>query len=52
MGMLHELGATHVIVHEQAYLNAERRDTTAVLRQLGAVEVFRDDGDVLLALRE
>jgi hypothetical protein len=47
---LRELGATHVIVHEAAYLDAEGRDTTAVLRQHGARELFRDGGDVLLAL--
>jgi len=42
---------THVIVHEAAYLDAEGRDTTATLRSLGASELFRDAGDVLLALR-
>jgi hypothetical protein len=47
---LREMGATHVIVHEAAYLDAEGRDTTAVLRGLGARELFRDVGDVLLAL--
>jgi hypothetical protein len=50
MGMLHELGATHVIVHEAAYLDTEGANTTRALQQLGAVEVFRDDGDVLLGL--
>ena len=48
---LRELGVTHVIVHETAYLNAEGRDTTATLRSFGATELFRDGGDVLLALR-
>jgi len=48
---LRELGTTHVIVHEGAYLDAEGRDTTASLRAVGAVEVFRDGSDVLLALR-
>ena len=47
---LREMGATHVIVHESAFLDAEGRETTAVLRQLGARELFRDNGDVLLAL--
>jgi hypothetical protein len=47
---LRELGATHVIVHEGAYLDAEGRETSAVLRENGAHEVFRDGGDVLLAL--
>lgn len=50
MQMLRELGATHVIVHEAAYLDAEGRDTTATLRRLGATEVFRDGSDTLLAL--
>ena len=48
--MLRELGVTHVIVHEAAYLDAEGRDTTATLRGLGATELFRDGADVLLAL--
>jgi hypothetical protein len=48
---LHELGVTHVIVHEAAYLDAEGRDTTATLLGLGATEVFRDGSDVLVALR-
>ena len=50
MAMLRQLGATHVIVHEGAYLDAEGRDTTASLRAVGAVEVFRDGTDVLLAM--
>ena len=51
METLREVGATHVIVHEDAYLDAEGRDTTAALRNLGATELFRDGADVLLALR-
>ena len=47
---LRELGATHVVVHEGAFLNAEGRDTTAALQRLGATEMFRDGDDVLLAL--
>ncbi len=47
---LRELGATHVIVHEAAYLDAEGRETTVVLREHGAHEIFRDGRDVLLAL--
>lgn len=50
MALLRELGATHVIVHEDAYLDAEGRDTTATLRELGATEVFRQGADTLLAL--
>jgi len=50
METLRELGVTHVIVHEAAYLDAEGRETTAALRSLGATELFRDAADVLLAL--
>ena len=45
-----ELGATHVVIHEGAYLDVEGRDTTAALQRLGATEIFRDGDDVLLAL--
>jgi len=44
------LGATHVIVHEAAYLDGEGRETTIALSDLGARELFREAGDVLLAL--
>ena len=47
---LHEAGATHVIVHEASYLGAAGRETTAALTQLGATQLFRENGDVLLAL--
>jgi hypothetical protein len=47
---LRRLGATHVVVHEGAYLDTEGADTTASLRAVGAVEVFRDGKEVLLAL--
>ena len=50
MATLRELGATHVVVHEDAYLNGEGAATTATLRMLGANEVFRAGSDVLLAL--
>lgn len=50
LDVLRQLGVTHVIVHEAAYLDAEGRETTATLRTLGANEVFRDNTDVLLAL--
>jgi len=50
MATLRELGATHVVVHEDAYLNGEGAATTATLRMLGANEVFRAGADVLLAL--
>jgi hypothetical protein len=47
---LGEVGATHVIVHEGAYLDSEGRETTAALRRLGASEILRESNDVLLAL--
>jgi hypothetical protein len=47
---LQSSGATHAIVHEGAYLGTEGPDTSAVLRQVGAVEVFRDGTDVLFRL--
>jgi hypothetical protein len=50
LATLRELGATHVIVHESAYLDSEGTDTTATLQRNRAVEVFRQGGDVLLAL--
>ena len=43
-------GATHVIVHEAAYLDAEGSETSAVLRNAGAAEIFRDGAEVLLRL--
>jgi len=50
MDMLHEIHVTHVIVHERAFLTAEGAATTAALRESGAQEIFRDNGDVLLAI--
>ena len=47
---LRTAGASHVIVHENAWLDEQGRNTAAALRQLGATEVFRDGGDVLMAL--
>jgi hypothetical protein len=43
-------GATHVLVHESAYIGSEGAETSAALRKLGATEVYRDGSDVLLAL--
>ena len=43
-------GATHAIVHEAAFLDSEGADTSAALARLGAVELFRNGSDVLLAL--
>ena len=48
--MLRASGATHVILHEAAYRNGEGAATAAVLRQGGAVEVFREGADALFLL--
>jgi hypothetical protein len=48
---LRDIGATHVIVHEGAWLDDRGPGTTAALVQLGATEIFRDRSDVLLRLR-
>jgi hypothetical protein len=48
---LNEIGVTHVIVHEAAYVDGEGVATSALLRQSGAVELFRGGSDVLLQLR-
>jgi hypothetical protein len=42
--------ATHVIVHEGTYTNDQGARTTAVLRERGARELYREGTDVLLAL--
>lgn len=47
---LHNFGATHVIVHEAAWLDDRGPRTTAALIQLGATEVFRDGSHVLLRM--
>jgi hypothetical protein len=47
---LRDSGASHVIVHEAAWLDDRGPRTTAALMQLGATELFRDRGDVLLRL--
>jgi hypothetical protein len=43
-------GATHLILHEGAYLGTEGTETADVFRRAGAVELFRDRSDVLLRL--
>jgi hypothetical protein len=43
-------GATHAIVHESAYFEAEGQATSAALRAGGAIELFRQGSDVLLRL--
>jgi hypothetical protein len=50
LSALRAAGATHVLVHEGAYLGNEGGETSAALRSLGAVDVHRDGTDVLLAL--
>lgn len=44
-------GATHAIVHEGAYLGTEGAEASALLRDAGAVEIFREGSDVLFLLR-
>jgi hypothetical protein len=48
---LRESGASHLIVHEGAWLDDRGPRTTAALKQLGAIELFRDRSDVLMRLR-
>jgi hypothetical protein len=47
---LENVGATHALVHEGAYLQGGSSVTRALVAQ-GATEVFRDGYDVILALR-
>ena len=47
---LRAAGATHVLVHEAAWPGEQGRNTSAALRQLGAVERVRHGSDVLLSL--
>jgi hypothetical protein len=47
---LRSSGATHVILHEAAYLGREGPAIASVLRGAGATELFRDGSDVLLRL--
>ena len=50
MKALKAAGATHVLVHEGAYLGNEGAQTSDVLRQHGATELYRDGTDALLRL--
>jgi hypothetical protein len=50
LNALRASGATHVLVHESAYVNAEGADTALLLRNSGAAEIFREGGDVLFHL--
>src|SRR5688572_8658939 len=47
---LRTYGATHVLVHEGAYLEARGASTSAALLGAGATELYRDATDVLLRL--
>jgi len=50
--VLRATGATHVILHEGAYRTKEGVETSAMLRQAGAVELLRDGSDVLFVIRQ
>jgi hypothetical protein len=50
MKALRAAGATHVLVHEGAYLGNEGAETSAALRRHGATELYRDGTDALLRL--
>jgi hypothetical protein len=50
LAALGEQGATHVLVHEAAWTDGSGARTTAVLKERGAVEIFRDGADVVLRL--
>jgi hypothetical protein len=50
MTALHEVGTTHVIVHERAFADAGAEPVKHWLISHGAVEQERVDGDVLFAL--
>jgi hypothetical protein len=43
-------GATHVIVHEGAYLTDEGREISRLLTERGATDIYRDGTDVLFAV--
>jgi hypothetical protein len=47
---LRAVGTTHVIVHEAAYLEGRGAATSAALLAVGARELYREGGDVLLQL--
>jgi hypothetical protein len=47
---LRTYGATHVLVHEGAYLDARGVNTSAALRERGAIELYRGGSDLLLKL--
>jgi hypothetical protein len=47
---LRDSGATHVLVHERAWLDDQGPRTSAALVNLGGREIFRDGTDVLIKL--
>jgi hypothetical protein len=47
---LRNSGATHVLVHERAWLDDQGPRTSAALVKLGGQEIFRDGTDVLIKL--
>jgi len=47
---LRQSGATHVLVHERAWLDDQGAKTSTTLVTLGAREIFRDGPDVLIKL--
>ena len=50
LAALKEIGVTHVLLHEAAYVDGEGVATAAVFRESGAVELARAGTDVLLQL--
>jgi hypothetical protein len=50
LAALNEQGATHVLVHEAAWPDDSGAQTTAALKQRGAIEIFRDGADAVLRL--
>lgn len=50
LAALSQQGATHVLVHEAAGPAGSGARTTAVLKERGAVEIFRDGADAVLRL--
>ena len=47
---LREMGVTHVLVHEDAYVDDEGISTSSVLKKAGAVELHRENSDLLFRL--
>ena len=50
LATMREMGVTHVLIHEAAYTDGEGAATSALLLRRGAVELRRDDTDVLFQL--